>query len=170
MESQEKAKFFVIGGPNGVGKTTFIETTFGENYEKILPDKIQEKLNLSNSFELAEIVSNLLNKAIKEQKNIVFEHNLHTSGIFEKMLDTEKKGYETNLIYMNVSSTNTLIRRVEDRYDSGTGHYVDASTIQERKSKGLANLKGNLSIPTNTIIVDNSERHPKAVLEFKKGV
>lgn len=166
----ESPKFYLVGGANGVGKTTFIDKIFGENYVKILPDRIKEELQIKDSFSLSEIVKQEVEQAVNQKKNIVFEHNLHTEYAILKLNEVKKRGYETNIIFLGIDAIENNIKRVEKRFRNGTGHFVDTPTIIDRRQKGFSNIKTNLRTADNTYIVDNTGKRPQVGLKFEQGV
>lgn len=166
-----RPKFFLVGGANGAGKSTFIEDNFPPGrYEIIQPDKIREQEKIKDDFTLSQIVGERLRKAVAEKKSIVFEHNLHTMAPINNLEAYKKQGYETHLLYLGVGKLQTNIDRVAERAKSGQGPDVDPLTIEERRAKGLTNVKAGLKVADVTIIIDNAPKRPQINFKFKEGL
>lgn len=170
MKKNERPKFFLVGGANGAGKTTFIDAVFAEDkYVKILPDRIQKEMGIKDTFTLSEVISERLRTAIADKKNVVFEHNLHNQQPFRNLEAYKKQGYETTLVYLGVDKLADNLNRVKGRVAEG-GHDVDKNTVEERRAKGLTNVKSNLRVADVTVIIDNSPKKPQINLSFKEGL
>lgn len=166
-----KPMFILVAGGNGTGKTTYIDQNFDEKkYVKILPDRIHEEGKYKDAFSLSEEVSRRMDEAMSQKKNIVFEHNLHNSTVFNRLEKAKLKGYETHTHFLGVEKLETQRNRVDARVRTGEGHDVDTPTIKERRDKGFSNIKANLRIPDVTLIIDNSSKKPSANLHFKEGI
>lgn len=166
-----KPKFCLVGGANGAGKSTFIESNFPPNrYVIIQANKIQKEEGIKDALTLSSVVGDRLRAAAAAKKDIVFEHNLHTMAPINNLEAYKKQGYETHMIYLGVGRLQTNIVRVAERTKSGQGHDVDKLTIEERRSKGLTNVKAGLKIADVTIIIDNAPKQPQINLKFKEGL
>ncbi len=166
-----KPKFFIVGGAKGAGKSTFIEGNFpSDRYVIVQPDKIRQEEGIRDALMLSGVVGDRLRAAAAAKKDIVFEHNLHTMAPINNLEAYKKQGYKTHLIYLGVGKLQTNVDRVAERAKSGQGHDVDKLTIEERRSKGLTNVKAGLKIADVTIIIDNAPKQPQINLKFKEGL
>lgn len=166
-----KPKFVLVAGGNGTGKTAFIDRNEAyKEYEKILPDRINEEMHFKDAFSLSQEVAARLEKAVSESKDIVFEHNLHSSSILDRLTVLKSKGYETQVLFLGVDKLETQRDRVDNRVRKKQGHDVDSATIKERREKGFSNIKSNLRVADVTLIIDNSAKAPQVNLFFKEGM
>ena len=167
-----KPKFVLVAGGNGTGKTSFIERNDNafKDYVKILPDRIMEEMRFKDAFSLSQEVAARLEKAVLEKKNIVFEHNLHSGSILDRLPHLKTKGYETQVLFLGVDKVQTQRDRVDNRVRKNQGHDVDSTTIRERREKGFSTIKSNLRVADVTMIIDNSDKAPQVNLHFKEGV
>lgn len=166
-----RPKFFLVGGANGAGKSTFIEGNFPpDRYEIVQPDKIREQTGIKDDLVLAGLVGDRLRQAVAGKKDIVFEHNLHTMAPIDNLEAYKKQGYERHMIYPGVGKLQTNIDRGAERAKSGQGHDVDKLTFGERRIKGLTNVKAGLKVADVTIIIDNAPKQPQINLKFKEGL
>lgn len=155
-----KPKFFIVGGAKGAGKSTFIEGNFpSDRYVIVQPDKIRQEEGIRDALMLSGVVGDRLRAAAAAKMAPI--NNLEAY---------KKQGYETHLIYLGVGKLQTNVDRVAERAKSGQGHDVDKLTIEERRSKGLTNVKAGLKIADVTIIIDNAPKQPQINLKFKEGL
>ncbi|MDF7821804.1 zeta toxin family protein [Runella sp. MFBS21] len=167
----ENPKFVLVAGGNGTGKTSFIDRNEAfKDYEKILPDRINQEMRFKDAFSLSQEVAGRLEKAVAEKKNIVFEHNLHSNSMFDRLKALKTKGYETQVLFLGVDKVETQRDRVDNRVRKNEGHDVDSDTIRDRREKGFSNIKSNLGVADVTMIIDNSAKAPQVNLSFKEGM
>ncbi|WP_028523427.1 zeta toxin family protein, partial [Runella limosa] len=141
-----------------------------KKYVKILPDRIYEERKFIDTFSLTEEVSRRMEEAIAKGKNIVFEHNLHTTSVLNRLQKAKKSGYETSIHFLGVERIETQRNRVDARVLTGKGHDVDSTTIRERRDKGFTTIKTNLRVSDVTLIIDNSSKKPSVNLHFNEGI
>ncbi len=159
--------FYAIGGPNGSGKTTFMKSLFDGSIPVLRPDDFA----VSDPFSLQELIQLHLKQLAETQQDFAFEHNFHTSTSYRYFDWAKKQGYQTKLIYLAISDVQICLDRVNERFISGRGHYVDEITIKQRFQDSLFNLKTNLNKVDEIIIIDNSGFIPPSpCLIFKNGI
>jgi predicted ABC-type ATPase len=159
--------FYAIGGPNGSEKTTFMKSFFDNNIPVIRPDDLM----IADPFSLQEAIQYYLQDLANTQQDFAFEHNFHTNSSYKYFDWATKQGYGTKLIYLAISDVEICLSRVNERFISGRGHYVDEATIHQRYKDSLFNLKTNLKRVDEIIVIDNTNiKSPTPSLIFKKGL
>ena len=158
--------FYAIGGPNGSGKTTFMKSFFDAHIAVLRPDELPQQ----DPFSLQVTVQERLNALADKQSDFAFEHNFHTGASYRYFDWAKKHGYRTKLIYLAMSNIQICLDRVNERFMSGRGHFVDEITIKQRYRDSLFHLKTNLNRVDEVIVIDNTNFVPaNPCLIFKNG-
>ena len=95
---------YVVGGTNGVGKSTIREELLGSSIPYINADFIAKELKAEHaSLMLAELArqygSEQMKKYIAAEESFAFENNLHEAKTFQWLEEMQKKGYRIELYY-----------------------------------------------------------------------
>ena len=154
----------MIAGPNGAGKTTTAVAFLSQQknlYEEFLnADHIAQGLSPlhpeSVNLQAAKLMIERFHACLNQ--NISFAFETTASGLtYAKHLSKAKEnGYEINLIYLWLPSSEQAVKRVAQRVKQG-GHNIPTEVIIQRYYRGLKNLF-NLYLPlANTVLIlDNS--------------
>ncbi|HEY4967062.1 MAG TPA: hypothetical protein VII28_11720, partial [Puia sp.] len=128
---------FVLAGPNGIGKTT---SSF---------DIIPAQIPIINSDEIANAVRNsgiaslntqeysnreaikLMNGYLEKRESFAIETNLADLDTWKFLLETQKRGFSINVIYLSTDSLELLNDRIEGRVLAGE-HYIRPDIVEER--------------------------------------
>ena len=160
-------KIFFIAGCNGTGKTTFINSTFSDNLQKIDPDLIKKENNCSE-IDAGKIAINLTNYYLNNQITFIRESTL-TSNLDFKILEISKKlGYKSILFYIGVSDSMVLIDRIRCRVSAG-GHDIPKDTVIRRFYKSINNLIKAIPLFDKVIVYDNTENKYKKIISFQNS-
>ena len=158
--------FYAIGGPNGAGKTTFMKSFFDDKIPVLRPDD----LGIDNPFDIQEVIQQHLRAFAANRQSFAFEHNFHTQSSYRYFDWAKKKGYQTRLLFLAIADVQICLDRVNERFISGRGHFVDEVTIRQRYQDSLFNLRVNLKNIDEVAIIDNTNfAPPKPCLVFKSG-
>jgi len=89
---------YVVGGTNGVGKSTIREELLSPSIPYINADFIAKELKSQQaSLMLVELArqygSEQMKKYIAEEKSFAFENNLHEAKTFQWLEEMQKRGY-----------------------------------------------------------------------------
>lgn len=152
---------FVIAGPNGIGKTT---SSF---------DIIPAQVPIINSDEIANAVRNsgmasvntqefsnreatrLMNEYLEQKKSFAIETNLADVDTWKFLLETQKQGFNLNIIYLSTDSLDLLNGRIDARVLAGE-HYIRPDIVEERYLSGLKLLNHYFEKPDILQLFDNS--------------
>ena len=164
---------YVIAGPNGIGKTT---SAF---------DLIPTGIPIINSDEIAAAVRNagiintntqeysnreairLMNEYLQKHSSFAIETNLADLETWKFLLETQKTGYNINLVYLSTDSLDVLNSRIEQRTLAGE-HYIRPDIVQERYINSLHLLHHYFTKPDAIQLFDNS-KSLTLVAELKHG-
>jgi predicted ABC-type ATPase len=107
---------------------------------------------------------------VNNQESFAFEHNFHTQSSYRYFDWIRKQGYQTRLLFLAIADVQICLDRVNERFVSGRGHFIDEPTIRQRYQDSLFNLKINLKRVDEVAIIDNTNLiSPRPCLVFKNG-
>ena len=170
-------KLYIISGCNGSGKTTASYT--------LLPDLLNCR-EFVNSDEFAKSFSPFdpgaasvtasrymlmkINYLLDRKMDFAVETTLATRSLLQIVLQAQKLGYESTVLYFWLNSPELAIERVRDRVASG-GHNIPDAVVRRRYVMGLQYLF-DVYIPVidRWILADNSKPPFSVVAEGSKDV
>lgn len=167
-------EIFVIAGPNGVGKTTSTDNIVPQNIDKINGDLIHFEIfgthnsNLVTSEAAKKESKKRMNDLLSRSASFAFETNLAKENEWTQIERLQKRGYRIHLIFISVSDLQILNKRINQRVNTGQGHFVDPVIVELRYKEGLRLLSHNFNIADKLTIIDNSTR-VTYLLEAEKG-
>ena len=140
-----KKKMIIVGGANGVGKTTFADQykkEYGIDYLSV--DDISYELSLltSGNVELKagkEFFRRLENYFGKNQ-SVIIESTLSGLGLTRKVKQFKSKGYSVHIIYVFLDDIELCKNRIRLRVKKG-GHNVTTIEIERRYRRSLINFQ-----------------------------
>lgn len=156
-------RLYILGGPNGTGKTTYYTTALSEIFiEKQLSflniDLLTKELGgfTAENFAHAEMIyRERITSLVKSQSDFMIESNLARSSDYDWLENMVKAGYEIVLYFLCTDDINIHIRRVQQRVIEG-GHDIEVEIIKHRYQIALMYLKGKLHIFKEVYLIDNS--------------
>jgi predicted ABC-type ATPase len=163
---------FVVGGTNGVGKSTIREELLGPSIPYINADFIAHQLKVQHaSLMLAELArqygSEQIKKYIASGESFAFENNLHEAKTFQWLEEMQKSGYRIELFYIGVKDLQITTSRIQERVKRGE-HHVPPNEVYARYENGMKLLRHYFNMPDNIIMIDNTNLS-YTFLEVDKG-
>jgi predicted ABC-type ATPase len=161
---------YLIGGPNGSGKTTIAKRllpNFLGVIEYVNADEIAAGLSPFNPASVAISAGRLMLERLvmlKTQKvDFAFESTLAARNFARFLRDCQSSGYRINLIYIWLQTPDLALERVRTRVASG-GHHIPEDVVRRRYERGRINLT-QLYLPLcdTWIVYDNSREAPSLV-------
>jgi predicted ABC-type ATPase len=156
---------YVLAGTNGAGKSSIAGAMFlQEGVEYFNPDEAA-RLILSTNPGITQVEANsaawqegrrLLERAIAERCNFVFETTLGGNTITALLEKALLSGIEVRIWYVGLSSPELHIARVRSRVEKG-GHDIPEARIRDRYDRSRLNLIHLLPKLTELRVYDNSE-------------
>jgi len=163
---------YLIGGPNGSGKTTVAKKllpNFLGVIEYVNADEIAAGLSPFNPESVAIQAGRLMLERLVTLKcqgiDFAFESTLAARYFARFLRDCQSSGYRLNLIYFWLQSPELALERVHRRVASG-GHNIPEDVVRRRYERGRINLM-QLYLPLcdTWVIYNNSGDEPHLVAE-----
>ncbi len=163
---------YLIGGPNGSGKTTIAKRLLPDFLgviEYVNADEIAAGLSPFNPESVAILAGRLMLKRLATLKtqgvDFAFETTLAARNFARFLRDCQSSGYRVNLIYIWLQTPDLALERVRTRVASG-GHNIPEEVVRRRYERGRINLT-QLYLPLcdTWIVYDNSRDEPSLLAE-----
>ncbi|ATV59672.1 zeta toxin family protein [Fusobacterium pseudoperiodonticum] len=170
-----KKVFYLFAGVNGAGKSTLynseslnndIKNTIRINTDEIIRE-IGDWKNNSDQLKAAKIAINLRNECFLYGKSFNEETTLTGKTILKTIDRAKELGYELQLFYVGVSSTEIAKERIKSRVEKG-GHHIENDIVEKRYYESLKNLKEILLKFDKVYLYDNSKKY-KNIFSFSNN-
>lgn len=166
-----KKIFYLFAGVNGAGKSTLYNTeSLDINIKdtvRINTDEIVRKIgnwkNDSDQIKAAKITINLRNNCFQYGKSFNEETTLTGKTILKNIDKAKEQGYELQLFYVGLNSSDIAKERVKNRVEKG-GHNIENDVIEKRYYESLKNLKKIISKFDKVYLYDNSIKYKNIFL------
>ena len=177
MSVKDNPNLYIMAGPNGSGKTTFVRK-FLPYYANCLnfvnADLIASGLSPFSpeiaAIKAGKIMLEQINGYGKKGSDFAFETTLSGKAYIKLLNDLKKKGYKIHLYFLWVRDVKLAIERVAERVRMG-GHDVPLNVIRRRFSRGLSNLFNVYRLLLDSwIMFDNSTDEPRIIAHEKDGM
>jgi len=161
-----KKVFYLFAGVNGAGKSTLynseslnndIKNTIRINTDEIVRE-IGDWKNNSDQLKAAKIAINLRNECFLYGKSFNEETTLTGKTILKTIERAKELGYELQLFYVGVNSTEIAKERIKSRVEKG-GHHIENDIVEKRYYESLENLKQVILKFDEIYFYDNSEKY-----------
>ena len=161
-----KKVFYLFAGVNGAGKSTLynseslnndIKNTIRINTDEIVRE-IGDWKNNSDQLKAAKIAINLRNECFLYGKSFNEETTLTGKTILKTIERAKELGYELQLFYVGVNSTEIAKERIKSRVEKG-GHHIENDIVEKRYYESLKNLKEILLKFDKVYLYDNSKKY-----------
>lgn len=175
-KNRNNATLYVLGGANGVGKTTWYNYGIEQGYiEPSLPfinlDNIQKELggySAENALKAEGIAREKMLDLITRRQDFMIESNLAKAADYDWIERLRKQGYETHLFFLSTIDVSINKQRVAQRVTEG-GHSVPEAIIEHRYKIGLSYIKTRILDFTDAKLIDTSSPKPKVMAVLKNG-
>ena len=170
-----KKVFYLFAGVNGAGKSTLynseslnndIKNTIRINTDEIVRE-IGDWKNNSDQLKAAKIAINLRNECFLYGKSFNEETTLTGKSILKTIDRAKELGYELQLFYVGVNSTEIAKERIKSRVEKG-GHHIENDIVEKRYYESLKNLKEILLKFDKVYLYDNSKKY-KNIFSFSNN-
>ena len=170
-----KKVFYLFAGVNGAGKSTLynseslnndIKNTIRINTDEIVRE-IGDWKNNSDQLKAAKIAINLRNECFLYGKSFNEETTLTGKTILKTIDRAKELGYELQLFYVGVSSTEIAKERIKSRVEKG-GHHIENDIVEKKYYESLKNLKEILLKFDKVYLYDNSKKY-KNIFSFSNN-
>ena len=149
-------KFTIIGGVNGVGKSS-IYGAFGAADKElglvIDTDKITAQLG-GDKLKGGKEAVRMINECLERGESFTWETTLSGNKPLKTILAAREKGYIISLYYIAVSTPEESILRIQNRVRKG-GHNIPVNDVQRRYERRFDDLIKVLPHCDSVIFLDN---------------
>ncbi len=177
---------YVLAGTNGAGKSSIAGAMFlAKGAAYFNPDEVAARIRRAKPhLSEAEVNSRawyqgkrLLQRAIAERLNYVFETTLGGNTIPALLSSALSAGLEVRVWYAGLSSVELHIARVRARVEKG-GHPIPEQKVRDRYDRSRLNLIRLMPRLTELLVYDNSKEadpdagerpEPKLLLHMASG-
>ena len=131
-----KKQLIVVGGANGVGKTTF-SYQYKQDYgiEYLGADEIFAQLSIFNKgsteLQAGKEFFKRLDGYLGNKKSVIIESTLSGIGLKSKIVQFKSTGFAVHIVYVFLDHVDLCKRRIELRVQKG-GHNVPVQDIERR--------------------------------------
>jgi predicted ABC-type ATPase len=163
---------YVVGGTNGVGKSTIRDELLGPSIPYINADFIAQQLKTQHaSLMLAELArqygSDEIKRYVTAGESFAFENNLHESKTFKWLEEMKRSGYWIELFYIGVNDLEITTKRIQERVERGE-HHVPPNEVFARYENGMKLMRYYFGMPDKILMIDNTNI-PYTCLEAETG-
>lgn len=170
-------KLYIIAGPNGSGKTTFVLRFlpyYAECINFVNADLIASGLSPFSpeiaAIKAGKLMLDEIDTFRKKRVDFAFETTLSGKTYLSLLKGMKATGYEIHIYFLWLHSVDLALERVAQRVAAG-GHDVPENTVRRRFDRGLHNLVHRYwPFADSWIIFDNSEEFPRAIAKESAGV
>ena len=168
---------YILGGANGVGKTTFYTTILRKKFLEASLPFLNVDLIVRNElgayteehFSKAEdIYRQRISGLFEAGKTFMIESNLSKESDYSWLETVKKKGYEIILYFLATENKDININRVKQRVAEG-GHDIPVPIIEHRFRMSAVYLKSKLKLFSEVYLIDNSTETPREIAVLKNG-
>ncbi|KAF0154887.1 MAG: hypothetical protein FD159_2430 [Syntrophaceae bacterium] len=140
MKSKKAPNIYIVAGPNGVGKTTFMEENYADCLHFVNADLIAAGLSPfspgSVAIKAGKLVLEEIERHIDYGHDFAFETTLAGKSYVRLLKTVREKGY---LFFLWLQDVDLAIKRIEMRVKAG-GHDVPTLDVKRRFYRGIYNL------------------------------
>lgn len=134
----------IVGGPNGSGKTTFIQALLAENPLPYLSaDKIAFELDPRQPERVAVAAGRelllQLDETVRRGSSFVHETTLSGKSLLRQLQEMKAAGYRIIITFVYLTSADENVARVRERVRKG-GHHVPETDIRRRYLRSKSNF------------------------------
>jgi predicted ABC-type ATPase len=167
---------YIIGGPNGVGKTTFAREflpSYADCRNFVNADLLAQGMSPfapeSAAFRAGRLMLVEIDFFAERGVDFGFETTLSGRGHLDLIRRLKKLGYEVHLFFLWVPRVDLALQRVRERVLRG-GHNVPEAVVRRRFDRSIENfLTYYRQVVDSWIVFDNSSTTPVAIAFEKQG-
>lgn len=173
--SHAQPQFWIVAGPNGVGKTTYafrhIRAVSGSTSFVNLDEIARGLSPLDPSAEqqrAARVALEMTRSLIADHRSFSIETTMSGKTHLRTIAAAREAGFEINLLFFLTASPEVSLSRIARRVSEG-GHDVAEVDVRRRFARAIANLPLYIGVVDRWRVFDNATLKPKAVAEGRRG-
>ena len=161
--------FIMFAGPNGSGKSTVRDAVTNPAEVVIDPDRIARELNPSDpksvEGQAGREAIRRFEAALEGGRSLSMETTLTGHTAVQRLRRAKDAGYDVSLIFVALDNQELNVGRVAERVRSG-GHHIPPELTRKRVAISIGNLPAALAIADQAIVLDNSGKSHRPVMEI----
>ncbi|MFP7486422.1 zeta toxin family protein [Priestia filamentosa] len=175
MNKSLKAPFLLVfAGNNGSGKSTIRRLLLEKQLHteiNIDPDLLIRQFK-TNDEEFPELKGSKdsirrIDRTIAQRDSFSMETTLSGKSSLKRIEKAKSDGYKILMYYVGLCDPLLNINRVTLRYKNG-GHFISKEDILRRRETSLQNLIKHLNLLDYLLVIDNSEKTARPLIEFEE--
>jgi predicted ABC-type ATPase len=172
MNQKRMSNLYIIAGPNGSGKTTFVKKflpSYAGCMHFVNADLIAAGLSPFSpeiaAVKAGKIMLEEIHAYARQGSDFSFETTLAGKSYTKLLKALKKEGYRIHLYFLWLRNVDLALKRIAERVSMG-GHDVPTDVVRRRFNRGLCNLF-HLYRPLldSWIIFDNSADTPRVIVD-----
>jgi predicted ABC-type ATPase len=172
MNQKRMSNLYIIAGPNGSGKTTFVKKflpSYAGCMHFVNADLIAAGLSPFSpeiaAVKAGKIMLEEIHAYARQGSDFSFETTLAGKSYTRLLKALKKEGYRIHLYFLWLRNVDLALKRIAERVSMG-GHDVPTDVVHRRFIRGLHNLF-HLYRPLldSWIIFDNSADTPRVIVD-----
>ena len=176
MVTEINRHLYIIAGPNGSGKTTFVRRFlphYADCINFVNADLIAAGLSPFSPDVAAIKAGRIMLEQIQEHINAGHDFAIETTlagrSYVRLLKDLKKKGYKIHLFYLWLHKPDLALKRIAERVRAG-GHDVPAEVVRRRYARSVYNFF-HLYWPLldSWMLFDNSADLPRLIADEESG-
>ena len=176
MVTEINRHLYIIAGPNGSGKTTFVRRFlpyYANCINFVNADLIAAGLSPFSPDVAAIKAGRIMLEQIQEHINAGHDFAIETTlagrSYVRLLKDLKKKGYKIHLFYLWLHKPDLALKRIAERVRAG-GHDVPAEVVRRRYARSVYNFF-HLYWPLldSWMLFDNSADLPRLIADEESG-
>jgi|TARA_R110002124_G_scaffold106505_1_gene258542 predicted ABC-type ATPase len=164
----ERPQLWVFAGPNGAGKSTLAAKYIAGRIPIVNPDVLAREIAPGNydpavMLRAGRLAIDQRRAMLAASETFAIETTLTGRGEIAFMQQARAAGYKVNLVFIGLNQVEDSRARVSTRVIAG-GHPVPDADLSRRFARSLGNLPWAMRIAHRSIILDNTGKRYRLVL------
>jgi len=160
-------QFWIVAGPNGVGKTTFADRYLAPRIPVVSPDAIAARHG-AGPIQAGRLAIIEQDRLLANGADFAIDTTFSGNRELSLMKKAAQAGYKVNLVFLCVESPSMCQARIIERVESG-GHDVPPNDVARRYDRSLANLHMAIGLAERTFVLDNTGIKQRLLLSYEHG-